>query len=329
MTQDQPAPPTTREDLESKLWELTEWRGGAETMNRLLAAIDEYADAKPGVRINVTEGLSGGLVYDETYAVPEISHPTRADLELVAQATNHRAVDEVRPALEDDLYPEPQSYDWERFGGELAKLARRAHEMLAERDGDGRVQLVLKGAELRRLGELSELFGDVFAAAYWMRRAASRGDSLAVAWLRELGDGMAYTVTGEDLVPVAVAENAKQAFETRVDFANLKVKPPREWATAVPGASLEPKPGTATVHLVTITNPVPNVPGVEGVFEIEWDKVAPYVRPVSLEEATPSKTCRVCGVPKTLDEFPKDSSCKDGRRNQCKPCVNDRARKPR
>src|SRR5882724_8742830 len=43
MTQDRPASPPTRDDLEPQLWEMTEWRGDAETMDRLLAAIDEYA----------------------------------------------------------------------------------------------------------------------------------------------------------------------------------------------------------------------------------------------------------------------------------------------
>lgn len=39
------------------------------------------------------------------------------------------------------------------------------------------------------------------------------------------------------------------------------------------------------------------------------------------------KKCNVCGLYKSLDKFVKDKSKKDGRRNQCKSCLNLRKRK--
>lgn len=49
-------------------------------------------------------------------------------------------------------------------------------------------------------------------------------------------------------------------------------------------------------------------------------------------EVVTCKCCRVCGVVKPMAEFPRDSTHRDGRRNECSPCKgkkDTRKRAPR
>lgn len=39
---------------------------------------------------------------------------------------------------------------------------------------------------------------------------------------------------------------------------------------------------------------------------------------------TPTKTCTVCGLPKELKEFPRQTQTPDGRKANCKACENEK-----
>jgi len=60
-----------RDELERELWALTEWRGGAELMDKLLAAADRYAEKR------VAEAGSQQPV-DLNLAAPAQQHPALA-----------------------------------------------------------------------------------------------------------------------------------------------------------------------------------------------------------------------------------------------------------
>lgn len=280
MTDNEAAKPPTRYDLEKEIWRLTQWRGNAAAVTGLMSMIDEYAEALPGVRVNVTAVEPTGLsaLYLETEAAGRTEHPTFDEVQAALVATDYhieRPSDEelaradAAAALDDDL-GEPIEYDYRKFGHELVTLL-----YAASRDN------FYSGSRRRRIAELSGVFGNALAEAHWMREAAMLGDELAKAWLADLGDGMAYTDLGEEPSP----SDSELLSHLQEVLDQLDPVPPVVMRQAV----------TAFKQVVTA------VPEGE-------------------------KRCKKCGLPKVLDDFPKDRSYKDGHRHKCKDCVNAESR---
>lgn len=338
----------TREDLRRELWRFTEWRANAAAIEHLLTTIDAYV-AQQVPSIDAVQRA------EEIYFPPEIRRDlTRSDLEHVAAVTNFRGGEEVRPsfeeierieaaaALDDDLddFDEPQ-YDWKKFGHELAKLCWRYDVGVPGKDA-------LDGAGVRRIAELSELFGHMFAAAHWMRQAAFEyGDELAKAWLEDLGDGMAftdlgdmtYTQGGELLLDISevVTRNDAIAAVKELDAETTDVDDDETRTKVCRRCKGDPKPITAFARDKGTKD------GYRGtckkcINEQRREREAaqasgkqskrgphtPWIEDSSEDIAAgAAKRCvGPCNQELSLENFHRDSTSPDGRAARCKRCRN-------
>lgn len=305
----------TREELRKELWRFTEWRVNAAAIEHLLTVIDTYAEQFQAPAESVVQTA------EEKYFPPEVTRDLRrADYETAVAATNFRGENEVQAALE-DLEPEIQDYDWKSFGHELAKLAWKYDIATIG------VNEELTPGGIRRLAELSGLFGHSLAETHWMRVAAEFGDELAKAWLEDLGDGMAYTPGGElELVDVGEVVTRNDAIAAVRELeSDEPTKVCRECGDQKPMSAFPPdkkyKDGRRSTCRLCV-NKKRN--------EQRIAKRHPGGRPVStpwVEDSSDdiaaglAKRCSgPCGRLLSTQNFYHDASTKDGLTYQCKQC---------
>jgi hypothetical protein len=58
------------------------------------------------------------------------------------------------------------------------------------------------------------------------------------------------------------------------------------------------------------------------------EKQIPETNPIKSNGMLVMRVCKKCGEEKALEEFPKNSQCRDGREGACKACKNAAKRKP-